>query len=106
MYYLADYMVKSPLEIASYLSLAPTAHNHIRRFPSIADDTGTASRTEQYLFNRMINSINGSSAVSLQTASAALLGLPSTGCSHDNAFVVVWHVISYLKNQRQELSGS
>ncbi len=96
-FYLVKYLTKDGLTMGSVLSLCKAAFDHVIRHPSVADNTGTETRTSQHLLTRLLNSVNGKVEVSGTLATLALLGVPSNYYSHDYWWCHVRPALSYAK---------
>ena len=58
LFYLAPYIGKSKVQLATCLTSLNNALQHVKKYPSTADDTGTNKRTAQHILTRTINSLN------------------------------------------------
>jgi hypothetical protein len=96
-YYIVKYITKDGLQLSNVLALCKAAYDRITKFPSKAEDTGTAQRTSQHLLSRLMNSLNGKIEVSSTLATLALLGLPSNYYSHEYFWCRVTSAMAYVK---------
>ena len=96
MYYMADYLVKSPTDLAALVSLALDAQKKISQFPSTTEDSGSSERATQRFFAKLLNSINGMQEISVQMAAAALLGCPGEIVSHVTEFVWIHAAVDFV----------
>jgi hypothetical protein len=72
LFYLLKYMTKDSVALANSITVINDTLNHIRRYPSTADDSGTDSRTLKYFLQRVINSLSSSIEVSATQATHLL----------------------------------
>lgn len=82
MFYLLKYLSKDPSSRASTLSVAKAALQDIAMYPSVAENTGTDTRTAQHWLNRIMNIFNGYGEFSAQLVASALLGVTAEPMSH------------------------
>ena len=92
------YLAKDGNELANILSLVKAADEQIRKYPSVADDSGTEARRSQHLLTRLLNCVNGQVEVGGQTAALALLGFPSNIMSHGFVFVYIRAAIAFAQS--------
>lgn len=78
---------------ACVLALAD-AQEHVAKYPSRADDTGTDIRTAQHLLTRTLNGLNCKMEISDTQAASALLGFPTEVTS--DVFVVYYGTGSFV----------
>lgn len=97
-HYILKYMVKDVLEIHNCLTCLYEAVNRIEHHPSIAEDSGTETRTAQHLLTRTINNVNKKGEVSGQFAAGCLLGKKSIVSSHGFVYCFAWGAINFVKN--------
>lgn len=82
-FYMIKYITKPSTSLSATLAVWHTAHKEVREtFLSVADDTGTPSRTAMHELARTINSCNRMVEYSAQQAAAFLLGDPPSRSSH------------------------
>ncbi len=87
MYYMADYLVKSPTDLAAMLSLALSAQQKAIAYPSTAEDADAPERKTKLFLARLLNGLHSMQEVPAQMAAAALLGLPGEIVSHMTDFI-------------------
>ena len=78
---------KDPAEINSLLSLLHNAAKHVKKNPSVAEDSGTPERTTQHFLQRVLNSMCGRQEYSANQAVAALLGIKAEFHTHKKTVV-------------------
>lgn len=91
-------MVKDDGSVQTILPVLLAAHRKITARPSVAEDSGSASRNAKHILNVLLNSINGKTEVGGQTAALSLLGVPSEMFSHDFAFIYPWPTLRFVKS--------
>ena len=103
--YESAYMTKegAPLRQAAAMLLA--AMDDIAYHPSIADDTGTVSRTGKHLASRTVNAFSGSHQWSMPLMVHALLGFTSENQTDAFRYVFPHAAVAYV-DQLQERLGA
>lgn len=101
MFYMADYCTKDLTEISKSLVLYNDAMRKIDRFPSVAEDTGTAPRTARHFLQSAINHMNGTVEISSAMAAAMLLGMPSEILSEEPINVYIGAAQKHLNMDRE-----
>lgn len=102
--YILVYMVKPSAPLAKTISLILNARQEIDQHPSVAKDSGTPKRTAMHLIDKLLNDISGLQEISAQTASACILGMPSTTCTHEFHLLFVDAAIKYIEDLDGEMS--
>ena len=105
MFYLVKYMTKDSVALSTSLSILHSAMQHVKKYPSIAEDTGTAKRTAQHFLLRAINLLSGQSEVSATQAAASLLGMTSQSFSCKFAYLYIRPAINYIFLQQGDTEG-
>ena len=82
LFYLAPYLGKCKVKLATCLTTLNEAHKHTQKHTSIAEDSGTDQRTSQHILSRTLNSLNKQMEVSDTQAVLGLLGVGSQIRSH------------------------
>ena len=77
MMYLVPYEAKSKFPMQHVLSVMDHTLNHIDKYPSVADDSGTQQRSVKHLLMRSLNRMHLQMEISDYEVAAALLNLPS-----------------------------
>ena len=77
MAYLCPYLGKRKSPLLHSLVVLEDVINHVRRYPSTAEDSGTAKRTAVHVYQRLLNRLNLSIELSDYQVAAFLLNLPS-----------------------------
>jgi hypothetical protein len=75
-------MNKNMLELTNALPVILESARHINDYPSLAEDSGTPSRTNQHWVTRTLNHLSGQSEYPQAMCASTLLGYTSTICSH------------------------
>ena len=99
-YYLIKYMTKDCASLTNSLSLVKAAFEHISKYPSRAEDSGSEQRVSQHLLTRLLNSINDEEYGG-QTAALATLGFPSSISSHAFSFCFIRPAIKHCKRAHE-----
>ena len=89
--YMTKYMVKEAYELAASLTVMIDARRHIDKYPSIADDSGEATRTTKHFLQRVLNT--AAAELSPTQAAGMCLGLSSSSHSHSFSNVYVWDAV-------------
>ena len=80
-YYVGPYVNKYKCALVDSLDIVWEAMEHVKKYPSVAEDTGTKKRVAQHIMTRILNKLNSLMEVSDTQAAAALLGLCVSLCS-------------------------
>ena len=89
--YMCKYMVKDAYALQASLSVLLDARQHIKDYPTQAEDAGTDTRTTQHFLQRVLNSTTAELAPT--QAAAIVLGIPSAAHSHTFVYACVWDAI-------------
>ena len=81
LFYIGPYICKNLVEVIDSFDLLLEAQEYARKYPSIADDTGSKKRFVQHVITRVLNKLNSLMEVSDTQAAAALLGMDAGICS-------------------------
>ena len=92
--YMCKYMVKDAYALAASLSVLADARKHISAYPSAAEDAGTAGRCTRHFLQRVLNA--GATELAPTQAAAIVLGIPSSGHSHNFVNAYVWDAVRLL----------
>jgi hypothetical protein len=79
LFYLVKYLTKDKTELSASLVVLLDARKHIDKYPSVADDTGTAIRTTQHFLIRVLNSLSGMSEYGAPQAASVVMERGSAG---------------------------
>jgi hypothetical protein len=101
-FYLVKYITKDAVEPGNVLLTTKTTYDKIKKFPSIAIDTGTPERTAIHFWQSLLNSVNGGMEVAATQATAILLGMDSYSCSHEFSFLFASAAVNFVKDILQE----
>ena len=71
------------------------AKNHIKLYPSTADDVGEDGRTARHFVERCVNQLQ--QEISDTQAAACLLGRRTHGCSVDFKHSFPWEILRYAR---------
>jgi len=94
-FYLVKYLHKGGTSLVESLPLYVEALRRVERYPSVAEDAGTAERKGRYFLTTLLNKLSGAIEVSGQLASAALLGVRSEWCSSEARYLYASAAIEY-----------
>ena len=83
-----QYVTKNDFELAQSLSVIIDARKHIKNYPSLANDTGTAPRTGTHFLERVLNS--KSAELAPTQAAAIALGFKSSVHTHSYVNMYAW----------------
>ena len=97
-FYSSKYCSKNPYKLSATLSLLYTAQLALRKFGSVADDSGSSSRCTKYLMQKVLHK-TGQIEVADQQAAAANLGYDSFFCSHKFCYVFIWDAVKRLNSR-------
>ena len=92
--YMAKYMTKDSYKLQASLSVLLDARQHIKDYPTQAEDAGTSTRTTQHFLQRVLNSTTAELAPT--QAAAIVLGMPSAAHSHTFVYACVWDAIRLI----------
>ena len=87
-FYICPYLAKMKLQLLECLEVIRDAAKHVVRYPSIASDTGTTSRSAKHVLQRVLNQLHLKKEMSVYQVVAKLLQLPS---------VITTETYAYLK---------
>ena len=99
LFYIAPYLGKNKVPLSHCLVLLNKAAKDIQNRPSIAEDTGTSTRTAKHLLTRTINMLNKSMEVSDTQAVLALLGEGSQIRSHKFVYYGARDAVNYITKE-------
>ena len=80
-FYLGPYVTKNLVPLLICIEFNIEAQDHVQKFPSTAEDSGTDKRQVQYIMTRILNKLNSLMEISDTQAAAALFGLNANLCS-------------------------
>ncbi len=80
-YYIGPYFNKYKCALVDSLDIVWEAMEHVKKYPSIAKDTGTKKRVTQHIMKRILNKLNSLMEISDTQAATALLDLNVSLCS-------------------------
>jgi hypothetical protein len=93
-FYLVNYCTKDNTKlVASLPALLAAVREHNNRFPSVADDAGTASRNATYALTRLMNQQNMLQEMSLEYVLLGLLNFPAEQMTHNFVPCNPWLVL-------------
>jgi hypothetical protein len=96
LFYLVKYLTKDKTELSASLVVLLDARKHIDKYPSVADDAGTAIRTTQHFLVRVLNSLSGMSEYGAPQAASVVLECPCTWVSHEFTYVFPHEILDWL----------
>ncbi len=102
LFYVAPYVCKNKVALESCLTALEIAQRHIEEHPSCAEDSGTAKRTIQHLFTRVLNALSRSVEISDTQAALYLLNMGSEITSDSFRFFGAHHCVNYFLNSLQQ----
>ena len=100
LFYIGPYINKDGVKITDALPILEKAREHAQKYPSTADDTGTAKRHLQHVLTRALNKLNGLIEISDTQIAASLLGMGASLCSES---FVTCDIKAYQKFVNEEL---
>ena len=100
LFYIGPYINKDGVKLTDALPILEKAREHAQKYPSTADDTGTAKRTLQHVLTRVLNKLNGLIEISDTQIAASLLGMGASLCSES---FVTCDIKAYKKFVNEEL---
>jgi hypothetical protein len=103
-YYIMDYMTKNKTALANIVPLMHEALMHTKKYKSKAEDSNSIERKATHFLTTMNNKLSTMSEVSAVMASAALLGLKSSVCSHQFTYIYILPAIDFVKNQQKTIN--
>ena len=92
--YVTDYMGKDDYKLDHSAKSFADVRNHVEKYRSLADDTGTAGRTMVHFLERSLNKALGE--LSSTQAAAINLGIDDCGHSHEYENAYVWDAMRLL----------
>ena len=101
-FYTTKYTTKGVTPLAASLVLYRKAYQHVHRFPSVADDTGTPIRTFQHFIANCLNRLQGAVEMPSAMAASALLGFPAEYCTHSTINVYAKGLLSCAERLNPE----
>ena len=84
-------MGKECVEISACASMLLDAYNHIKEYPSSAEDSGSHDRIARHFCQRVIN--KGCMELEALQAAGVVLGIPSSGASDAIQYYYGWDVV-------------
>ena len=94
LFYVAPYLCKNKTALQACLVALEHARQHIQKHPSVADDTGSAKRTVQHMFTRVINNLSKCIQVSDTQVALALLGMGTEIASDAFQYFSAQHAVN------------
>ena len=95
-FYVAPYMCKNKASLEACLTVFIRAYEHVKKFPSVADDSGTSERTAKHIVTHVLNTLNIQMEVTDTQAAAALLNFGSEISSDSFAYYGPYEAMRYL----------
>ena len=92
-YYTTKYLSKDRLELTHSVPVLLDAFQHISRYPSRADDSGTDNRTAKHLLTRMLNSLTHEACAT--TVSLCLIRGEHESYSHRFGYCFIPQAVKY-----------
>lgn len=89
LFYLIKYTTKDSVRLKNSITVNNDAMVQNKKYPSIADDSGTPMRTTQYFLQQVINHLAGKIELSAPQAAAHLLNMPSSLSSIVHCFCFI-----------------
>ena len=102
-FYITKYMSKNPFKLCSLLPLLQEAHEEFLKYGSKAKDAGSRSRKGKNMLQKLVNKV-GIIEISLQQATAAVLGFDSFIASHKFCWIEPWKAVTNLLKKVSEQS--
>ena len=102
LFYLVKYLTKDKTELSACLVTLLDARKHISNYPSVAENTGTESRTSQHFLLRVLNSLSGMSEFGAQQAASVVMERPCTWISHEFTYIFPYELLDWLSQRRDK----
>ena len=100
LFYLSPYVSKHKFEVQHALLTLDKARSYVEKFPSIAEDSGSKSRSLQHWLTRTLNSLDNTMEVADTQATAALLDMDVEISTECYAMVGIHQAYQYLYDHR------
>ena len=100
LFYLVKYLTKDKTELSASLVVLLDARKHVDRYPSVADDTGTARRTTQHFLLQVLKSLSGMSEFGAPQAASVVMERPCTWVSHEFTYLFPYEILDWLAQRR------
>ena len=94
----ADYMSKDENDLTASAALFYHCLLHIEKYPSVASDTGTDTRTAKHFAQRLLNSAHGKIEIGAQMAAHALLGHEGYMSSEKFWYTHIYPAIKFVRD--------
>ena len=105
-FYVIKYVTKDKVNLTGSMSVLLDARKHIEKYPSVAANTGTTTRTGQHFLQRTLNTLAGSAEYGGPQGASITLGYPGSYISHEFEYLFTWDVVSWVKEfQKGTLLG-
>jgi hypothetical protein len=101
-YYVCDYITKGESQLTNIVPLIREALNHIEKFPSRAEDSGSELRNSLHFMSKILNDISGMTECSAPMAACPLLDIPSSWSSHKGWYIYIYSAIERTKQYLPE----
>jgi len=105
-WYLVNYVVKDPVEMATALLLIQRAKNNAAKYRSTAEDAGTLLRDSQYLATKMVNGFTGAKEIPSVLASMICFGRRRYVSNHCYRFLNVTGAVRYVQDKYCNHNGA
>lgn len=104
--YTANYMLKNTGEKAVLFALFNHVREHIKEFPSTAENRGEAIRTCSHFMQRILNSLCAAKEVAAPIAAAVAMGIETTMASHGTWITFGLKATKYVLEKRKQNDDS
>ena len=75
LFYIMPYLCKNKVALQACLVALEKAQEHVKKFPSVAEDSGSNKRTVQHMFTRVVNELSQSIQISNTQVALSLLNM-------------------------------
>ena len=97
-----EYMSKDENDLTASAALFYFCLLHIDKYPSIAPDTGTDTRTAKHFAQRVLNSAHGKIEIGAQMAAHALLGHEGFMSSEKFWYTHIYPAIKFVRDNNSD----
>ena len=106
MFYIVKYITKEGYKPIQSVPLLRAVQDHVARYPSKADDSGTKTRIDQHTLTRLVNSTNGTQEIPATLAALCLCNFPSNFFSDSFVFLHIADAVSFVRREKTKLAAA
>jgi hypothetical protein len=99
-FYLLSYLLKNQSDRTATLAIAQKAKIDAQKFPSVASDTGTATRSAQHELTKIMNAFNNQGEYTAMYAAYCIIGGEPEPISHSTTSLNVHNAFQLLTEIR------